>query len=249
MEVKHMSTYVTNRAETMMKGSRYGSGDTQSQVRQRKQRIPVNQWIPCEITHCKEGVFTKNGDEMVIFTWMPLNGDREIETAIILEKPPYWEDTILDVLLPNATDNFKFADLLGKGAVIKVIFNGNYTNLVEIASLNEQEEALLEAKNNAAVAKEQQQHRDVEAFEEELEEPEAEKSNVSQRGGFGSGRSNRGRSNRVKAQVEKSDEFDDLSELESSEDDLDFDIDDEDDLDIDFDTDEALDFDEDEDEN
>lgn len=241
-----MSTYVTNRAETMVKESRDGVND--SQVRQRKPRTPENVWIPCEVKHCKEGIFTKKEDEMVIFTWAPLDGGREIETAIILDKPPFMEDTILDVMLPDATNDFKFADLVGKGAAIKVTFNGNYTNLVDIAPLNEQEEARLQAKKKAETAKKLQQQRDVEDFEEDMSAMDEEQPEVAKRRGFGSGRSTRGSSDRHQVLSQKQDELDELDESENNDEELEFDTEDDldIDIDIDFDVDDELTFEEDE---
>lgn len=231
-----MSNYATRHAETMMEESRYGTND--SQVRKRKPRTPENVWIPCEVKHCKEGIFTKKEDEMLVITWAPLDGGREIETAIILDKPPFMEDTILDVMLPDATNDFKFADLVGKGAAIIVTFNGNFTNLVNIAPLNGQDAARLQAKKNAAAAKKQQQQQDVKEFEEGMDAEVDEQPKVPQRKGFGSSRSNRVRSNQKQAHSrgdeESLDEFEDdqeelVLELDEDDDGLDLDLDDDDD--------------------
>lgn len=236
-----MSTFVTNRAETMVKESRDGVNG--SQVRQRKPRTPENVWIPCEVKHCKEGIFTKKEDEMVVFTWAPLDDGREIETAIILDKPPFMEDMILDVMLPDATNDFKFADLVGKGAAIKVTFNGNYINLVDIAPLNEQEEERLQAKKKAETAKKRQQQRDVEDFEEDMNAMDEEQPKGAKHRGFGSGRSNRDRSNHQQDLSQKQDELDDL---ENNDEELEIDTEDDLDIDIDLDADDELTLEEDE---
>lgn len=225
-----MSNYVTKRAESMMKGSDYSS---ESPIRQRKPRIQQNVWIPCYMNGCKEGIFTKNDDEMIIPSWIPLYGSGEIETGIIIDKPPYFEDRIIDAMLPNTTKGYKFADLVGKGAAIKVEFNGKYINLVDIKPLDEKDEAFLQEKNEAAAKESQKQHQDVEAFEEDMDAENDEQPKVTHRKGFGSSRSNKVRSNRKQAPSQEDEES--LQELEDEhEEDLDLDLD-ENDVDLDLD--------------
>lgn len=221
-----MSNFVTNRAEAMLRDA---NNRSDSEVRSRKPRTPQNVWIPSVLEHCKEGIYTKNNSEMIILTWQPLEGGRAIETGIILDKPPFMEDAILDVMLPNAQDNYKFADLVGKAAAIKIVINGSYTNLTDITPLTTEEEIVFKDLQKTKAKKRNQQKQEINTFEDELVAEENEEGNVPEKPvqrGFGTHRSSRRRTGNKQVQSQHSSEDeDDLYEFETEEDELDLDTD------------------------